>query len=297
MRVRVLTRILRIVLATVGGGIVLASLAGCSGAAQSGFLPGEDGLTSQTDGIRNMWTVAWIVLLLVGVVVWGLIIWSVIAYRRRKGETGLPPQLRYNMPIEIFYTLVPLILILGFGGYTMGETARLEARASTSDTDVVHIQAIGQQWTWTFNYTDGDAHEPDGLPAQYVSGSSYDRSELPTLWLPIGKTVEVELNSRDVAHSFWVPSFLYKKDMIPGRTNYWTFTPQVVGTYNGTCAELCGEYHSMMLFNLKVVSVEEYEAHVSQLRDEGYSGTIAGNYDRNQNVAVTSSGSSSAESE
>ena len=284
MRVKVLTRQrIKTAVSAAATVVLVGVLSGCTNV-QSGFLPGDDGLTSQTDGIRTMWTTAWAVLLVIGVLVWGLIIWSVIAYRRRKGETGLPPQMRYTMPIEALYTLVPLILIIGFGAYTINETYALEARADETDTSVVHVEAIGQQWTWTFNYTDADEHEPDGMPAQYVSGDDYDRSELPTLWLPVGQTVEIALESRDVAHSFWVPDFLYKKDTIPGRTNYWTFTPQVEGTYNGTCAELCGEYHSMMLFNLKVVSVEEYEAHLEDLEEQGYTGTISTEYNRNQNL-------------
>lgn len=291
-----LTRLKRTMAIAAGAAALLFCVAGCTTSASSGFLPGQDGLTSQTDGIRNLWTTSWIVLLVIGVIVWALIIWCVVAYRRRKGETGLPPQMRYNMPIEIFYTLVPLILIAGFGAVTINETYALEARADSGDTSVVHVEAIGQQWTWTFNYTDGNAHEPDGMPAQYVSGNTFDRSTLPTLWLPVGKTVEIQLQSRDVAHSFWVPDFLYKKDMIPGKTNYWTFTPQVVGTYNGACAELCGEYHSMMLFNLKVVSVADYEQHVRDLKLAGYSGVISGNYDRNQNLPGTGASASASAS-
>lgn len=290
-----LTRLRRFIATTIAGALVAVSLAGCSQEAQSGFLPTGANTTDKTDGVKAMWTTSWIVLLVIGVIVWALIIWCVVAYRRRKGETGLPPQMRYNMPIEIFYTLVPLILIVGFGAYTINETYTLEARASESDTSVVHVEAIGQQWTWTFNYLDGDAHEPDGTPAQYVSGSTYDRSELPTLWVPVGKTIEIQLQSRDVAHSFWVPAFLYKKDMIPGRTNYWTFTPNVIGEYNGTCAELCGEYHSMMLFNLKVVSEADYEQHMKDLASEGYSGTISGNYSRNQNLPGTGESTSATE--
>ena len=71
------------------------------------------------------------------------------------------------------------------------------------------------------------------------------QSELPTLYLPVGKNVEIDLESRDVIHSFWIVDFLYKKDMIPGKTNYMSFMPEREGTYEGKCAELCGEYHSL----------------------------------------------------
>ncbi len=93
---------------------------------------------------------------------------------------------------------------------------------------------------------------------------------LPVLYLPEGETVEFRLDSRDVIHSFWVVDFLYKKDMIPGgHTSTFQVTPTREGTYDGKCAELCGEYHSDMLFNVKVVSVEEFEAHMQELEDQG----------------------------
>ena len=92
-----------------------------------------------------------------------------------------------------------------------------------------------------------------------------------------------ELHSRDVIHSFWVVDFLYKKDMIPGKTNYEYFTPLKEGTYSGKCAELCGEYHSLMLFNVKVVSPDKYQDYLQKLRDDGNVGDIGGKYDTNTN--------------
>jgi cytochrome c oxidase subunit 2 len=104
------------------------------------------------------------------------------------------------------------------------------------------------------------------------------------LYLPVNKSVKVDLTARDVIHSFWVIDFLYKKDMFPGRTNHMYFTPQVEGTYKGKCAELCGEYHSMMLFNVKVVSQAEYDAHLAALAAAGNVGQLDSKYDRNQNL-------------
>ena len=93
-------------------------LAGCTEAQLNGFLPGFEAgqppVTNHTELVSGLWVTSWIVLLVVGVITWGLTIWAVIAYRRRKGQTGLPVQLRYNMPIEVFYTIVPLILVIGF---------------------------------------------------------------------------------------------------------------------------------------------------------------------------------------
>lgn len=250
--------------------LVSLVLAGCTQEQiVRGWLPGEPGVTNHTDEITSLWVNSWIVLLLVGVLVWGLVIWAVIVYRRRRGQTGVPPQLRYNMPIEIFFTLVPLIMVLGLFAFTVRTQIPIEERAENPD---IVVEVYGKQWSWDINYLNPDGSEnvyDAGLPIQPtdpgMTGSEYDEALLPTLYLPVNKTVELRLESRDVVHSFWVPEFLYKKDMIPYKTNYMTFIPQIEGTYIGKCAELCGQYHSMMLFQIKVVSEAEYNAHLATL--------------------------------
>ena len=242
-------------------------LAGCTQAQLNGFLPGfEEGeppVTNHTELVSGLWVTSWIVLLVVGIITWGLTIWAVIAYRRRKGQTGLPVQLRYNMPIEVFYTIVPLILVLGFFAFTARDQAVIEQRFAEDDIDV-KVEVIAKQWAWDFNYVNEDVYSP-GIQGQLSDEGpegALVESELPTLYLPVGKNVEIELESRDVIHSFWVVDFLYKKDMIPGKTNYMSFVPEREGTYEGKCAELCGEYHSLMLFNVQVVSEAEYEEYI-----------------------------------
>ncbi|MDF2492687.1 MAG: heme/copper-type cytochrome/quinol oxidase, subunit 2 [Microbacterium sp.] len=266
-----------------------AILAGCSPTQLHGYLPGfvEDGTptTNRVDMVAGLWVNSWIVLLAVGIVTWGLMLWAMIAYRRRKGQTGLPVQLRYNMPIEIFYTVVPLILVVGFFAFTARDQTILETQY---DDPEVSITAYGKQWAWDFQYNGEEEDNSDavwtmGIQAQDTATASRDTEELPTLYLPVDKTVKIELQSRDVIHSFWIIDFLYKKDMYIGRENYWSFTPTREGTYSGKCAELCGEYHSSMLFNVKVVSEEEYENYLETLRDEGQTGDIDEAYDRLQN--------------
>ncbi|MET4158176.1 cytochrome c oxidase subunit II [Agromyces sp. PvR057] len=267
-------------------------LAGCTTAQLNGFLPGfEEGqppVTNHTERVSGLWVTSWIVLLIVGVITWGLTIWAVIAYRRRKGQTGLPVQLRYNMPIEVFYTIVPLILVLGFFAFTARDQAEIEKRFAADDIDV-QVEVIAKQWAWDFNYVNEDVYSP-GIQGQLDdegADGSLVESEIPTLYLPVGKNVEIELESRDVIHSFWVVDFLYKKDMFPGKTNYMSFVPEREGTYEGKCAELCGEYHSLMLFNVKVVSEAEYEEYIDSLRDLGQEGQLSNEYDRNQNLPGT----------
>ncbi|MDQ1576336.1 MAG: cytochrome c oxidase subunit [Microbacteriaceae bacterium] len=266
-------------------------LAGCTPAQLNGFLPGfvpgEPPVTNNTQRVSGLWVTSWIVLLVVGCIVWGLIIWTVIVYRRRKGQTGLPPQLRYNMPIEIFYTIVPLILVLGFFAFTARDQDAIEKPYANPD---LKVQVYGKQWAWDFNYTSDNTYDP-GVQAQPVPGSTngaVQQSTIPTLYLPVNKKVTIQLDSRDVIHSFWVPAFLYKKDVIPGKTNYMYVTPERIGTYVGKCAELCGEFHSAMLFNVKVVSEADYQAHIASLKAAGYNGSLDSTYNRNQNLPGTS---------
>lgn len=255
------------------------ALSGCTAEVQRGFLPDSSGVTNHTDRIMGLWNTSWIVLLLVGIVAWGLMGWALVVYRRRKGETGMPQQLRYNMPIETLFTGIPLILVLGFFAFTARDVEAIEAK--TENPDVV-IEVIGKQWSWDFNYVDSDVYDT-GIQAQF-EGQEGVMETLPTLYLPVNKTVQIDLTARDVIHSFWVVEFLYKKDMFPGRWNHMYFTPTKEGTYVGKCAELCGEYHSMMLFNVKVVSEAEYEAQMDALAAAGKTGQLSTEYDRNQNL-------------
>lgn len=264
-------------------------LAGCTQAQLRGFLPGEPGVTNHTDSITGLWTTSWIVLLIVGLITWGLILWVAVVYRRRKGQSGLPVQMRYNLPIEIFYTIVPLILVLGFFAFTARDQAAIEEVTENPD---VQVQVFAKRWAWDFNYLnegpDGKGVYFQGIQAQETDESPYiDYSELPSLYLPVGKTVEIQLESRDVVHSFWVVDFLYKKDTVPGKSNFMYFTPEKEGEYIGKCAELCGEYHSLMLFTVKVVSQADYDAYIQSLADAGQTGIRGPEYNTNTNQPGT----------
>ena len=265
-------------------------LAGCTTSQLNGFLPGfvdgETAVTNHTERISGLWTTSWIVLLIVGLITWGLTIWAVVVYRRRKGQTGLPVQMRYNMPIEIFYTIVPLILVLGFFAFTARDQAAIEARFDKPD---VQIEVMAKQWAWDFNYVHENVYSA-GIQAQPkpdAPAGTIKEAELPKLVLPVGAKVEFKLESRDVIHSFWVIDFLYKKDVIPGKTNYMSLIPERIGTYAGKCAELCGEYHSLMLFNVDVVSQADYDKYIQSLRAAGNTGQLSQAYDRNSNLPGT----------
>ncbi|MEC5181071.1 aa3-type cytochrome oxidase subunit II [Arthrobacter sp. CG_A4] len=265
-------------------GLALAgalALTGCSPEVQKGWLPTERGTTSNTDRIMDLWVNSWIAALVVGIITWGLMIWCIVAYRRRKGTVGFPRQNSFNLPLEVFYLTIPLFMVLVFFYFTDRDQQAIDNRAQPAD---VVVDVRGKQWAWDFNYKKGDVIREDVYSAGVqtnLTGEAVDKEKLPTLYLPVNKSVDLELNARDVIHSFWVPAFLQKRDMIPGKTNYMRFTPTKEGTYDGKCAELCGEYHSEMLFRVKIVSDAEFQAHLEKLRQDGNTGALGEEYDRN----------------
>ncbi|GCD19974.1 cytochrome c oxidase subunit II [Cellulomonas algicola] len=273
----------------------MVALSGCSDEVQRGWLPGSSDaeITDQTARIVSLWRGSWIAALIVGLITWGLILWCVAVYRKRKNDDVLPVQLRYHVPLEVMYVILPIFMVGVLFYYTNRDVTALQDTSAEAD---IHVQAIGKQWSWDFNYLDDDAYET-GQHAQDVGGSSGALADQVTLYLPVDERVEFTLDSRDVIHSFWIPSFLYKMDMIPGKTNTFQVTPTEEGTYLGKCAELCGEYHSSMLFNVKVVSREEFDAHIQELKDKGQEGSLGLEYSRLQDVDSVSSSTTQEESD
>jgi cytochrome c oxidase subunit 2 len=255
---------------------LLVSLTGCTTQEFSrGWLPGVTGVTNHTERVVSLWNGSWIVLYAVGIIAWGLMFWAIIVYRRKKNDTEIPAQFRYNMPIETLFTVIPFILVLGFFALTARDIDAIEKPVASD----YRIEVVGKQWSWDFNYTNDNVFD-SGIQLQ-KDGSE---AELPTLYLPVNRSVEFDLISRDVIHSFWVIDFLYKKDVFPGRVNKMYLTPQVIGEYKGKCAELCGEFHSAMLFNVKVVSQADYDARMSELAAMGNTGQLTANPDDPNNI-------------
>lgn len=284
--------------------LVAATLAGCTTLEKRGYIPGGsdpgvDPVTNHSGLMTTFWVNSWIVLLVVGMLVWTLLIWALIAYRRRKNEQGLPNQLRYHMPIEILFSVTPIILVGVFFAFTARSEAAIEENWTKEQTEV-HIEVYGKQWSWDFNYLEvpNSKYEGDawfsGVQAIELRNSDgkttgeIDENKLPMLYLPVGAHVKIDLKSRDVAHSFWIPEFVYKEDNIPGQTNHFSFIPEREGTYIGKCAELCGEYHSMMLFQVKVVSQAEYNKYIEDLKAAGNVGRHGDEYNRFLNLPGTS---------
>jgi cytochrome c oxidase subunit II len=255
--------------AVVLAGTAVLTLSGCSDSIKTGWLPSDRDTTNQTGRIIDLWNGSWIAALLVGVLVWGLVIWVMVAYRRRRGDTHIPPQVRYHLPLEIMYTIIPLMMVGVLFGYTYRDQTEL---ISTETTPDLTIGVVGKQWSWDFNYLDDDAYDT-GVQGQ-LTGKPGVEDEIPTLYLPVNERVQFNLTARDVIHSFWIPAFLMKMDTIPGIQNKFQVVPQKIGRYKGKCAELCGEFHSEMLFNVEVVSRADYDAHIAELKAKGQSGSL-----------------------
>jgi len=216
----------------------------------------------------QMYVGSWIAAFTVGALVIGLVIFALIRFRRRN-VNEVPRQTTYNLPLEIVYTLVPIVIVCTLFFYTVKTQNFVQAKA---DDNAVHqIDVTGFKWSWAFNYLE-ESNPEVGADVNAVGTIESP----PTLVLPVNEPVRFTLYSPDVIHSFWIPSFYYKLDVVPGRSNTYDVTPTKVGTFVGKCAELCGTYHSAMIFNVKIVPVDEYNAYLNGLKQQGRVGTFYG---------------------
>jgi cytochrome c oxidase subunit 2 len=218
---------------------LVAVLAGCG-------IP--EPVTEQGESVRRLWDPVLLLAMVVAGLVWAGVMWAIVRYRRRNDT--LPPQVSEHIPIEIAYTVIPLIIVGVLFGFGVGTTAEVEE--TVDDPDVV-VDVEGFQWSWQFTYLDEDV---------VVSGDG-SGTDGPELVLPVGQTTRLNLISDDVVHSFWVPEFLTKRDRVPGVDNEIDVTPTETGTFRGRCAEYCGLDHWRMYFQVRIVTVEEFEAWVA----------------------------------
>jgi cytochrome c oxidase subunit 2 len=207
----------------------------------------------------NLWIGTVIAAAVVGLVVYGLIFWCLIRYRKRATDTELPAQTRYNLPLEMIYSVIPFLIIAVLFYYTaVAETNVNKLSAHPQVT----VEVVAFKWNWQFNYLDSTAKMSDGSPVTTIGDSGY----IPELVLPVGQTIRVEETSHDVIHSFWVPDLLFKRDVIPGFHNVFqvTLNDSAAGNeFVGRCAELCGTYHSQMNFVLFAVSPSDYQTFIA----------------------------------
>lgn len=219
------------------------------------------GVTPQAEAMLDLWVGSVIAALVIGVLVWGLIFWAAIRYRKRGDE--LPTQTRYNLPIEVLYTVVPFLIIAVLFYYTA--VVQTYVNEQSDDPDVT-VSVVAFQWNWRFVYPDETVDGTDE-PIETLGTSE----EIPVLVVPTGQSIRFVETSVDVIHSFWVPEILFKRDVIPGRQNAFEIDSITrEGAFVGRCAELCGSYHSNMNFEMRAVTPEKYERWV-EAKQQGLS--------------------------
>ena len=236
----------RVLLAACAVGSVLL-VAGCTGVHQPRYgMPAP--ATTQAKQTLYLWQGVFVTAVVVGAIVWGLIFWSIIRYRRRGNETGLPRQTQYHIPLEITYTVIPVIVVAVIFFFVVRAENVIDR---TSATPAVSVRVEGFQWGWRFTYLnpDGTAMGPP------IVGNQYSE---PVLTLPAGETVRLDLVSDDVIHSFFVPDFLFKRDLIPRVHNVVELYIDKTGTFQGHCAEFCGLHHADMNFLVKAVPKDQF---------------------------------------
>jgi cytochrome c oxidase subunit 2 len=238
-----------------GGATLLMLLSGCSiegvGKAFGNFGWPSRGISLQAHKMYDLWIASTIAALVVGVFVWGLIFWCIIRYRKRGDE--LPVQTRFNMPMEVLYTVTPILIVAVLFYYTA--IVQTDVDKLSKNPDQV-VQVVAFKWQWEFDYRDGIG--PDASTVASTVGSA---DVIPLLVLPVGKKIRFEETSKDVIHSFWVPELLFKRDVFPGNVrNVFEVTLDKEGRYVGRCAELCGTYHAFMQFELVAVSSDRFDA-------------------------------------
>jgi cytochrome c oxidase subunit 2 len=266
-----------------------------------------EGITPEAHSNRDLWVGSLIAAFVVGVIVWGLIFWSSAFHRHKKGDTELPRQFGYNMPLELVLTVTPFLIISVLFYFTVVVQEKMLHKDPNPEV-VIDVTAF--QWNWKFGYQkinfrdgtffyDGADNErkaamvskPEGT---YANGEervgavrgmnpedrtylNFDKvetlgssTEIPILVLPTGKRIEFQIASADVVHAFWVPEFLFKRDVMPDpKANHSDNVFQVTeitktGAFVGRCAEMCGTYHSMMNFEVRVVDPNDFKAYMQE---------------------------------
>jgi len=226
-----------------------------AGAAQ-GFVTGlypPQAVTEQGVQIRDLYTIVFLIAVAIFFLVEGLIVWSVIRYRRKPGDDTLPAQTHGNNLAEAIWTVVPSLIVVFLFVVSWQTLNAVDTAAANPET---RIRAVAGQFQWQFDYL-----SDDGQTTVYTQILA--TGEGGGLYVPAGRTVQLTLTSQDVIHAFYVPQFLFKRDVVPGRVNQFDFKVNEADagqTFRGQCAELCGTGHRIMLFDVHAMTPADFDA-------------------------------------
>jgi cytochrome c oxidase subunit 2 len=217
--------------------------------------------TTEAHDVHGLYDIVFAFAVGIFIVVESLIVWSVIRYRRRPTDTSLPAQTHGNNLVEVIWTLIPTAIVLFLFVISWQTLNTVNAVSATPD---IKIHAIASQFQWQFEYLDSNGKKvATQLTPQYDPATG-----LGGMAVPVGRSVQVTLDSPDVIHAFYVPRFLFKRDVVPGVTNKFDFTvePSDAGqVFRGQCAELCGTGHRTMLFSVVAMTQSDYDAWLKAL--------------------------------
>jgi cytochrome c oxidase subunit 2 len=222
----------------------------------------------QGEATRNLYLLIFAIGVAIFVLVEGLILFAVLRYRRREGDDELPPQIHGNNRLEIIWTAIPIAIVLALFVISWQTLNTVDAHTPTPP---IRIGVVAYQWQWQFVYApDGVAWQDCNAPANagkcvtvfgtLPAGGDRTNWTPPTMHVPVNETVELDMHSIDVIHSFYVPAFLYQRDITPGKDQVIQFNADRIGTYSGQCTSFCGLYHEFMQFQVKVETKADYDA-------------------------------------
>ena len=214
--------------------------------------------TTQGAEISKLYDIVFALAVAIFVAVEGLIVWSVLRYRRRPGDVDLPPQTHGNNLVEALWTIIPTAIVLYLFAISAGTLGTVDAVSENPD---VRINAVAGQFQWKFEYLDATGKT-------VLATQTKPMGEGGGMAVPVGRTVYVTLESPDVIHAWYVPRFLFKRDVVPGQQNHFEFVvneDEVGQTFHGQCAELCGTGHRAMLFSVVAMSQADYDAWLADL--------------------------------
>ena len=248
--------------AFVAGGVVvlliaIVGLVFWSGAGSALYPPKP--ATAQAHAISELYDIVFALAVAIFVAVEGLIVWSIIRYRRRPGDVDLPPQTHGNNLVEALWTIIPTVIVLYLFAISWNTLNTVDA---VSETGEVNVHVLAGQFQWQFEYLDQSGNH---IATETRAVKGPDGGGMA---VPVGKKVKVTLDSGDVIHAWYVPRFLFKRDVIPGQTGQFEFTvdeAEAGQTFHGQCAELCGAGHRLMLFNVVAMTASDFDAYLDRL--------------------------------